>query len=654
MASPREILDSEDDGSDFGDNPEVSDADAHRRIEVPHHEPATVDASHDASTGSTDPSFFQRIYDEQQAAAGARETIIPDTAPAGASVWTCTEVSSAPTPGQKPQAADFSSLTPITDPVPASRRSNRTRRVPQADLIDLTDITTPGKEAAADADDVWDVPSSARSQRATRTYGKRQRAGQQLSLQQEATSDMAPTQDPYDFPESTPRTRKKTKRNAPSSSAQHAQDSSPVLQVPTEETTSSGRRRTTRSMGNNSALSGDPNMADTSTALYITQSSLTASQKQEYHTINPSSEAGLDMPETPLPRPPPGVGEVYKSSGATTIAYPTPSRIRSSRKRAPAFDGLEGNDAAEVLADHDVDHQARYFAALGEDAPTVLQPSSPDVLHDMSAENATKAKRSGIKAVSSGGLGSADMDPPVPTTRRKRRRKMDQEEDPLLLDAVDGAQGNDNSLQQDGKAEDELKDATVSGLQPDPNASDQPVAPPEVEAIDVDPIESPAAAPPAPTQRKKPARKKKGSKTKAATPPAEPEPAPATEPAEAAEPPATRKRGRPRKPEAAAARSVEPAADAEAANTAPSPQPLSEFSRGHKSQPHPGAEEGDNNDDDDTKRNGLPPPHAVAEPVGKETEKTARNQTDQKVQYRVGLSKRSRIAPLLKFVKKPT
>jgi hypothetical protein len=641
MAPRREILDSEDDGSDFGDDAELAGVEAHHETEVPRHEPETVDASHNASTGSTDPSFFQRIYDEQQAAWDVHETV-PDTLPARVSDSTYTEISSAPPPGQKPRAADFSSLTPITDPAPASRKSKRTREVRQAEVIDLTDITTPSKQAASGASDVWDVPSSARSQRATRTYGKRQRAEQQLSLQQDATSEMLPTQDPYDFPDSTPRTRKRTKRDTPSSFAQHAQDSSPVMLVPTEETTSSGRRAT-RSRGKNSASLGDSSMVDTSAALYITQSTLTASQKQEYQMVSLSSEAGLEVPETSLPMPLfGGGGEVYKSSGVTTIAYPTPSRIGSSRRMAGGVEGLEGDGLDGASPGLDIDH--------------ILQQSSPDVLNDMSTTKAPKAKRTRIKIVSSVGLVSSEMDPP-PSTRRTRKRKIVQEdEDTWELDPLDGGQGNDYPLQPDAHEKGEAKDAAAPATQPDPDMNDQLFAPPELEPTNIELTESPAAAPPAPTQKKKPGRKKKGSKPKQPTPPVEtdPDPEPAAEPAEVAEPPATRKRGRPRKSEPTKPAPAEPQVEADISNNPPSPQPLSEVPG--NSQSHSVADT-NSNGGGDSKGDGLSSPAVVTEPAikkGMEKEKVTQNQKDQKVQYRVGLSKRSRIAPLLKFVKKPT
>ena len=326
---------------------------------MPHDEPFhIVEASHNPGTDSTDPSFFQRIYDQQQAAAHAQD-LIPDTAPAGPSASTWTQISSAPPPGHKPQPKDHSSLTSITDPVPASRKSKRSREVPRTEIIDLTE--TPRKEAASLESDVWDVPTSARSQRTTTTYGKRKLAP--LSLEQEPTPDVMPdTQDPYAFPDATPPAKRKTGRDHPSSSAQQSPDSSPLMLIPTEDVNTSDRRM--RSSRKKQASFGvESSMPDTAApSLYVTQSTLTASQKREYRTVSLSSEAMPEGSEMLPPDQPFGAGEVYKSSGATTIAYPTPSRVASSRRLPEITEELDDSPAGTSLvmdADHPVSCSGR-------------------------------------------------------------------------------------------------------------------------------------------------------------------------------------------------------------------------------------------------------------------------------------------------------
>lgn len=358
MARRREILDSEDDGSDFGDDPQpLADGDDAPRDE----NGETVNASHHASTGSTDPTFFQRVYDQQQATADGRD-VVPDTTPANApdSLWT--EVSPAPPPGQKPQPKDHSSFTSITDPAPASRRPKRTKEVPQTEVIDLTDITTPSKDPASNGSDVWDLPSSARSLRATRTYGKRKNSPQQLSIE-EATPDMLPTQDPYAFPEATPPAKKKTRRSTPPSSAQQAKDFSPEMLVPSQQAVNSDRQ--TRSSRKKKASFGtDSSMPDTASSLYVMQSALTASQKQQYRMVALSSETMQDVTEMSLPAHLVGGGEMYRSSDATTIAYPTPSRIGSSRQLPVPTDRLEEDRVSGAFLERHLTQLVRCFGRL--------------------------------------------------------------------------------------------------------------------------------------------------------------------------------------------------------------------------------------------------------------------------------------------------
>ena len=390
MAPRGEILDSEDDGSDFGDGPETDlvsgDEEGYK----------TIGASHniDAGVDSTDPSFFQRIYDQQHAATDLQHVVIPDTAPVEHADSTWTNISSAPPPGQRLQAKDYSSLTPLTGPVPGSRKLKKTREVRNAEIINLTDITTPRKETS----DVWDVPTSAaRSQKSsTRTYGKRRVA--QLSLEQASMPNTLPdTQDPYAFPDATPPTRT-DRHGTPSSPTQPAHDaSSPVMLIPTEVPTSSDSRRPRSSRktkkrmkkasfdDDDDAASPPTTMPDTAVPLlYVTQSTLTASQKEQYQAVFLSSSEGLMPPpeaaETASSSASASafafaggqgqqgldVGEMmdmYKSS-ATTVAYPTPSRVASTvayptPSRVAEMGGLEEVAEEGMSPSFDVGFQVR-------------------------------------------------------------------------------------------------------------------------------------------------------------------------------------------------------------------------------------------------------------------------------------------------------
>ncbi|KAL2016522.1 hypothetical protein VTK56DRAFT_3450 [Thermocarpiscus australiensis] len=664
MAPRREILDSEDDGSDFGEGLELADADAHPDSDAPHSDaPEAIDASHNTSA-STNPSFFQRIYDEQQAAADAQESDL-NARPVDAAVSTWTEVSSAPPPGQRPQAKGSSSLTSVTDPATETRKSRRDRRVRQTEVIDLTDITTPGKEAASGSTDVWDIPSSTRPQRATRTYEKRKMAGQPPSSQQEATPGMPPTQDPYAFPDTTPRSRKTTRRGTPSSSAEQAQYSSPMLTVPTVLAGSSTRQtRGTRANNRNSNI--DSSMPDTATSLYIAPSTLTRSQKQEYEVVSPSSQPVPEVPEPSLSKQLLGAGEMHKSSGVTTIAYPTPSRFRSSRHIPERTDEPEKDAAPTDSPLRDANQQQ----------------SSPDVLTDMSTTNAAKAKRRSMKTTLSEDVATSELEPPATRQKAKKRKIVQEADDSWALDPLGEVQRSSDGPQQGAREGQTSGLENCTALRDSDTKSQPPI--PGVEPVHVNLDESANAPPPEPASKKNKGRKGKRTKAKEPipdrkepTPLAEDNPEPTAAAAEVSEPPAKRKRGRPRRSqttEAAATQAqpqpvpaLEPAedvrADADAAepnnNNAPSPQPLSEFSA--NSQPSAADTKangggGGGGSGSDCKENVQPAEPALKEATStKEKKKQAvikPGVLNQKVQYRVGLSKKSRIAPLLKSLKK--
>ncbi|KAK4119958.1 hypothetical protein N657DRAFT_603548 [Parathielavia appendiculata] len=664
MASRREILDSEDDGSDFGDGPLSGNEDEMRRNDFDAAHETVIDASHSAGMGSTDPSFFQRVYDQQQAAVDEHH-VIPDTAPVvpAASAWT--ELSSAPPPGQKPQAKEYSSLTSITDPMPASRRSKQSSDVAQAEVVDLTDLTTPSKEPASGTSDVWDVPTSTWSQRTTRTYGKRKMA--QLSLEYRAPPENMPdTQDPYALPQSSPPARKKrNKRGTPSSSVQQPPDSSPVMlvHVPPEEPPSLDRR--TRSSRKKKAGFGvgisttESSMPDTAPpSLYVAQSTLTSSQNREYAVVGSSAEALPEVSETFLPgQSSMWRGELYKSSAATTIAYPTPSRIGSSRRLADVFEEMDGVDVAETSLSYDVGYQQ----------------SSPDVLTDMAAGNTATATRSRRKIASSGGLGSSELEP-TPSARRTKRRKVVQEVDsePRELDPLEGSREDTDAPQHTMHIAGEL------GEEDHPAAGDGIQAPlPDTEPTptEVDPTKVPVDTQKPAANKGKRGRKKKGAKTQGPTldvdEPAAAEATPQREQKLAGlqEPPTKRKRGRPRGSESAIPQAGPVEQEPEQQHTEEvqteaepnvAPQALSEASHNSQRDPAAGAKGDEGADKTNNNENG-PPANDVdvsGKPKEKEKEKEKQAARDvkpslQKVQYRVGLSKKSRIAPLLKSLKKP-
>lgn len=133
--------------------------------------------------------------------------------------------------------------------------------------------------------------------------------------------------------------------------------------VPTAEMVSSDRRSTT-SRGKDGGSRPGSTMADAGASLYVAQSTLTASQKQQYKMVNLSSEAGFEVPETSLPMSFLDEGGICNSSGTTTIAYPTPSRAAGLARLVP-FEGMEGVEVSGVLFEDDIQHQVRFCGPLG-------------------------------------------------------------------------------------------------------------------------------------------------------------------------------------------------------------------------------------------------------------------------------------------------
>ncbi|KAK3343933.1 hypothetical protein B0T25DRAFT_311981 [Lasiosphaeria hispida] len=441
MAARKEILDSEDEGSDFspvkgaieeqlklveGDVPLEADAEAEPRDKPIG--PLGTTNTHHSSLVSTDPSFFQRIYDDQQAAASAHYDVPYPPAVADATSLSEPTNASSTVYGER-QKINTSSLTSITDLAPPTRKKAKATESRRKSVIDLTltQVTTPSREGAGNASSgarskegtagMWDVPSSSppmenggsaagnEQSKVARTYGKRKRAGllKQQSSPRAASDDMPPTQDPYDFPSTADPSplplKKKTKRGLPSSLARQSLDSSLGVVPHTGE--EMGLRTSRKGRG---ALSSgyDSVMPDTGAGLYIAPSALTASQKQEYRMVSLSSEPGHDIPEPSLPLTRTDGEDVHRSSCPTTVAYTTPSRYASSSRRVLPSDELPGTAPVG-----------------GPLEPAAMHPtSSPDII----SVESTRARRKRAQPGSSNVLPSSPADPPLVTRSVKKRK----------------------------------------------------------------------------------------------------------------------------------------------------------------------------------------------------------------------------------------
>ena len=288
----------------------------------------------------------------------------------------------------------------------------------------------------------------------------------------------------------------------------------------------------------------------------------------------------------------------------------------------------------------------------------------------MATTAASKGKRSRIKIVSSKALDPAELETPS-STRRTKKRKVGPEvaDESWGLDPLGGTQENNDC---------EIGDAKDTAAQQEAHTIGQ--AP-------THPAEPTGTEPPTSTAKAKKGRKKKTPKPDESTSnitelsPAEADPSPA----EPTEPPAKRKRGRPRKsePEPQSTKTRPESIEDELeqhltddkqveteAEPHTTPSPLFQIHPNPQSSHETAIVNGGGSGDGGKENEALELDAAAKDSAAdsgvktkekKETEKqgaikdakTGGGQKPAVVQYRVGLSKRSRIAPLLKSLKKP-
>lgn len=406
MAPEREILDSEDEGSDLSpaktqtsDDDHLYSRQIHDQDYEPDHVPDDNTATNHSSLKSTDPVFFQRVYDEQQAAASMQyDPVAPNP-----------EAIPGP-PSHTEQGTGASSMTSLTEHPPPGRKTKRTGASNLRDMADITQITTPRGEPGSRVSDPWDLPSSlpplpptvgdtpASLRKPPRTYGKRKLSSEQST--NTSRDEMPPTQDPYAFPstadqEPAPRVRKRMKRQTESSVPEENQESNPRYDILPVETESIFTRQPSGrgTVWDTSSASVFPDTY--ATGLYIKPSALTASQKQQYELVSLSSEPG---PEPSFPAVLSDATQMQKSSCPSTIAYPTPSRYAGGSFER-AIDDIPSTEDVDVLP------------TIPEPV-TMDQPSSPDVI----GEEPPRSKRARPQSTSGDGSFSSQ-------TRVLKKRK---------------------------------------------------------------------------------------------------------------------------------------------------------------------------------------------------------------------------------------
>ncbi|KAI1425578.1 hypothetical protein F5Y12DRAFT_361877 [Xylaria sp. FL1777] len=298
MARRKVIADSEDEddgddglllqsGGDF-DRPEPEPLSPQHRPSSP---AAVISKHHDQPSSVTDPSFFADVYDNQQSLAAQQshlvEQIVQQSQRASASSG---DVS---LPANKRQRANPSSGTDVTSPMVLSKPLNHTAPFPD----DASEFTTPRKSTGQE----WEIPSSPEDRAASHRT-------KCLAGKEKARSE---------------RKRGKARLvSSPAAAVSAAEE--PIPKAPFEDVVENQEVEGLIAGGmstlpENLELSHHDSILPDTTKFYIAQSNLTTMQKLEYQQVNVSnSYGGL-----------PGCLPNQKSSGATTIAYSTPSGYSS-------------------------------------------------------------------------------------------------------------------------------------------------------------------------------------------------------------------------------------------------------------------------------------------------------------------------------------
>ncbi|KAK1761298.1 hypothetical protein QBC47DRAFT_369616 [Echria macrotheca] len=748
MAPAREILDSEDEGSDFspvkaGGGGAVYENDgaaaADDETEPRPRDGGTTNGTNSSSLKSTDPEFFERVYNEQRAA-------VAGTSRGEEDMVDYLRLSGEGDEREQEQEHNkgLSSLTSVTDPAPPAgsrkvKRAFQSRR--EEDMDDPTQVTTPSRGeiglVPAGAPPTQSpisllLPSSSKDSgsgvkslsKAARTYGKRKRESRMAGEEQ---SSMPSTLDPYDFPSTaadqppSSGRAKRVKRGAAISSSPgggglQAMDTGLggssgtgyESTIPNTDTAQLGIY-TTPSTGYQSTI---PNTDTPQLGLYLAPSALTASQKMEYQFVAPSSGFEPVAGELGLPTATglDGDGLVQKSSGATTIPYSTPSRFGSSaatRRVSSQKDGLTGV--------YEVDEGE----SPGHVGVGTHPASSPDVIVGEPGTGSGKGKKKrGRPAVKASQDVYEVLGPPLETRSAKKRRVSSsngvESVDDVLRDHLqeaglereDGAavdEGHTNNEGQNSAATSSLSGRQAAEMPPEPKKRgrkrkqpneqvQEPIDDNNPDEAHINTIQEALQEPTELAQTEEPAPKKRRgrprkSAVQAVASPDTPDPKNPNDPAESishdVKPSSTAKpgkRGRKKK---------EPITPVEVPeHEEEDGKHLSE--RSSNSQAHPtskkgnrkgeiDASDGENDGDleDEEEKSpvkseetktvlGVPPPVTKTEDKGEDKKLAAvkvtaatpsggiksQGQGQGTARYRVGLSKRTRIAPLLKCLKK--
>lgn len=362
MPTRRVIEDSDDEGSDFSPprSPayslltDLADRDHDHHVADAHAAPgpALLDGEggvpQASRSGSTDPAFFERVYQEQ-----SRTVEVLDGATLPQAVAAAAALSNDASSG----AQRVETTSSITDPTVGSRGRRRTSGAAAAAVADLTQVSTPGRPSRkADNAAVWDVPSSPAtggkgpSSKTANVYGKRKRAHVSVgfaTLQKPAEAVHVTMSSSLSSP-----VAKRPRAAAPASPR------SPGDQLADELDVGRNSRAAVRGTGSSHTGGGDdvdlvviprsgdrvpPSGAgsDATSALGQTQiretqnarievtlsQTLSSSQKQAYKVFSLSSEPSPEDDGLSLPYP---LNPSDQKSSGGTVAVSTPTHLASS------------------------------------------------------------------------------------------------------------------------------------------------------------------------------------------------------------------------------------------------------------------------------------------------------------------------------------
>ncbi|ROT43445.1 hypothetical protein SODALDRAFT_327647 [Sodiomyces alkalinus F11] len=284
----------------------------------------------EVSAASTDGVLFQSDLRRQHLPSGSH--------PGGGSSSVSVHANQ---PKQVAATGNISSLTSITDPVDNSRHAKKGNINSASD--DLTQVTTPGRTTHTAMRNIWDVPSSPDLEASEIRVNKRRRLslempqdGIETAKKRHRKNDLYLTvevQSPEQTPAQDVLVLTRVERPSPPRPGKRRK-------MEREETTSqSGYGSTSIEAGgldNNAVESYNttvPNMdqeatqpnIDRSISLYVEPHTLTASQRILYQSLHPSPDDQGPIP--PFDTPNYHIGT--RSSGMTTVAYTTPSQFKS-------------------------------------------------------------------------------------------------------------------------------------------------------------------------------------------------------------------------------------------------------------------------------------------------------------------------------------